>query len=81
MLAAARGIQFPDQGSNLEPLHWSVKSHGQRRLAVYSPWCHRESDTTEQLSTHTYYNHLACLRDAVTFSQKRLSLAFVRRSL
>ena len=25
--------------------------HGQRSLADYSPWCHKESDTTEQLST------------------------------
>ena len=24
------------------------KSHGQRRLAGYSPWCHKESDTTER---------------------------------
>ena len=27
------------------------KSHGQRGLAGYSPWGHKESDTTEQLST------------------------------
>ena len=27
------------------------ESHGQRSLAVYSPWGHKESDTTEQLST------------------------------
>ena len=25
--------------------------HGQRSLAGYSPWGHKESDTTEQLST------------------------------
>ena len=25
--------------------------HGQRSLAVYSPWGHKESDITEQLST------------------------------
>ena len=30
---------------------WSQKSHGQRSLAGYSPWGHRESDTTEQLTT------------------------------
>ena len=29
------------------------KSHGQRSLAGYSPWGHKESDTTEHLSTHT----------------------------
>ena len=30
------------------------KSHGQRSLAVYSPWGREESDTTEQLSTHIH---------------------------
>ena len=29
------------------------KSPGQRRLAGYSPWGHKESDMTVQLSTHT----------------------------
>ena len=28
------------------------ESHGQRSLAGYSPWGHKESDTTERL-THT----------------------------
>ena len=28
------------------------KFHGQKNLAGYSPWGHKESDTTEQLSTH-----------------------------
>ena len=27
-------------------------SHGQRNLAGYSPWGCKESDTTEQVSTH-----------------------------
>ena len=30
------------------------ESHGQRSLVGYSPWGHKESNTTEQLSTHTY---------------------------
>ena len=30
---------------------WSQESHGQRSLAGYSPWGHKEPDTTEQLST------------------------------
>ena len=29
------------------------KTHGQRGLGGYSPWGHKESDTTEQL-THTH---------------------------
>ena len=40
------------------PLQYSVhrgKSHGDRSLVGYSPWCHRELDTTEQLThTHTH---------------------------
>ena len=30
------------------------KSHGQRSLARYSPWGHKESETDEWLSTHTH---------------------------
>ena len=42
----------PREG-NSHPLHCSClgKSHGQRSLVGYSPWGHRESDMTEQLST------------------------------
>ena len=30
------------------------ESHGQRSVVGYSPWVHRESDATEQLSMHAY---------------------------
>ena len=33
-------------------LAWKI--HGQRSLAGYSPWSHRESDMIERLSMHTY---------------------------
>ena len=33
------------------PVLFPGKSHGQRSLTGYSPWGHRESDTTEQLNT------------------------------
>ena len=33
------------------------ESHGRRRLAGYSPWGQKESDTTERL-THTHILHL-----------------------
>ena len=33
-----------------------VKFHGQRSLAGYSPWGHKESDTTQQLSTHAFFS-------------------------
>ena len=36
------------------PEFLSGESHGQRRLAGYSPLCHKELDTTERLSlTHS----------------------------
>ena len=34
------------------PVFLSGKSHEQRSLVGYSPWSHKESDITEQLSTH-----------------------------
>ena len=37
------------------PVFLPGKSHGQRSLAGYSPQGHKESDMTEQLSTHTLH--------------------------
>ena len=37
----------------LTPVFFLGEFHGQRSLADYSPWGHKESDTTEQL-THLY---------------------------
>jgi len=42
------------------------KSHGQRGLEGYSPWGHKELDTTEQLST----NHLGHLDIYVVLPHK-----------
>ena len=36
------------------------KSHGQRSLVGYNPWGHKESDTTELLSTHAYMYLFGC---------------------
>ena len=40
-------------GGHGNPLQYSCleNPHGQRSLAGYSPWGHKESDTTEGLST------------------------------
>ena len=46
--------RFPG-GGNGNPLQYSCleNPHGQRSLEGYSPWGHKESDTTERLSlTH-----------------------------
>ena len=42
-------------GRNDNPLQGILpgKSRGQRSLVGYSLWGHKESDTTEQLTTHT----------------------------
>ena len=45
-------------GGNGNPLQHSCleNPHGQRSLVGYRPWGHKESDTTEQLSTqHSTY--------------------------
>ena len=53
------GVQSLGQEDPLEEgmaTHSSIlpgESHGQRSLAGYSPWGHKESDTTERLSTYT----------------------------
>ena len=33
------------------PVFLPGQSHGQRSLASYSPWCHKEADTTEATNT------------------------------
>ena len=39
----------PGEGSGY---HSSILAWRQRSLAGYSPWCHKESDTTKQLTHH-----------------------------
>ena len=36
------------------PVFLPGESHGQRSVVGYSPWVHRESDATEQLSMPAY---------------------------
>ena len=36
------------------PVSLPGESHGQRNLAGYSPWCHKESDTIKQLRMHIF---------------------------
>ena len=53
-----RSLVWEDPLQKEMETHSSVlarKSHGQRSLVGYSPWCCRESDTTMQLTyTHQY---------------------------
>ena len=39
------------------PLFWPGEFHGQRCLAGYSPWGHKESDITEQLPLYLFLNN------------------------
>ena len=59
-------------GGNGNPLQYSCldNSHGQRSLAGYSPQRHKESDMTEQLSTHTAHRTLSVTgqHNAVVFN-------------
>ena len=43
------------------------KSHGQRSLAGYSQWGHKELETTEQLHTYTHM-HTHTLRHVLNWS-------------
>ena len=52
------------------PVFLSEKSHGQRSLAGYSPWGHKELDTTEQLNHH----HHRFVRKQVSWSGIPISI-------
>ena len=39
----------PGEGNSYIPVFWPGEFHGQRSLAGYSPWGHKESDMTEGL--------------------------------
>ena len=50
------GLGRSPGGGRGNPLQYSFLEdpHGQRSLVGYSPWGHKELDTTERLSTHAY---------------------------
>ena len=61
------GLGRPPGGGHVGRLQYSSleNPHGQRNLAGYSPWGHKELDTAERLSTahslqHNHYKTLAC---------------------
>ena len=55
-LGSIPGLRRCPGGGHGNPLQHSylVNPHGQRTLAGYSPWGHKESDMTERLSTHSH---------------------------
>ena len=55
------GLRSSPGGGNDNPLQYSCLENpqGQKSLAGYSPWGHKESDTTEQLThTHEMYRNV-----------------------
>ena len=54
-LASIPGLGRSHGGENGNPLQYSClkNPHGQRSLACYSPWGHKETDTTEWLHKHS----------------------------
>ena len=49
------------------PVFMPRKFHGQRSLAGYSPWGHKELDMTGQLSTHALSKNCLYLNDQRSF--------------
>ena len=59
------------------PVFLLGKSHGQRSLVSYSPWIHKESDTTEHTHTHTCtvkYNSAIKKKVVLQFSTALMNL-------
>ena len=53
----------PGEGNILStPVFLPINFCGQRSLVGYSPWGCKESDMTEQMSTHTHTEHQELLR-------------------
>ena len=60
--------RFPEGGhGNLLQYSCLENPHGQRSLEGCSPWGHKESDTTEQLSTAQHIKHLDYLGHNKTY--------------
>ena len=52
------------------------KSHGQRSLVGYSPWDHKESDTTECIYMMEYHAALKRIRQVYRLSDKYVQEIF-----
>ena len=61
-LGSIPGLNRSPGAGHSNPLQYSCleNPHRQRNLAGYSPWGHKESDTTEQLSMAQHRSHLLC---------------------
>ena len=69
-------------------LAWKIpgKFHGQRNLVGYSPWGHKEWDTTDRLHFHFLFCHkggVICISEVIDISPGHLdsSLCFFQPSV
>ena len=62
-LGSIPGLERLPGGGHGNPLQYFCleNPHGQRSLVGYSPWGHKESDTTERLSMHAVRCMYACI--------------------
>ena len=65
------GLGRSPGGGNGNPLQYSglENPHQQKNLAGYSPWGHKELDTTEQLSTAQHM--CVCIMHVLSSARKR----------
>ena len=62
-----------EEGLATVPVFLPGEFHGESSLAGYSPWGHKESDTTERLSAHTL-SHIQRNRKISTLGLEELIL-------
>ena len=53
-------VRSPGEENEPTPVFLPGEFHGQRSLSGYSPWGHKESDTTEQLTLSLHFQ--TCLK-------------------
>ena len=56
------------------PVFLPGKSHGQRSMVDYSPWCHKESDTTERLHFQFFFTSSTLIIHMLVYLMSQRSL-------
>ena len=65
-----------EEGMAPTPVFLPGEFRGQRSLVGYSPWNHKQSDTTEQL-THTHTQYCKCIQTILSTYQRRMRKSFI----
>ena len=73
------GRSFGERNSNTHQYSCLEKFHGQRSLAVYSPWGPKESDRTERLTLFSFIGELrSCTLHGVAKRKKKFIHSFCK---